>query len=454
MRAQGTIEYLVILAVIVVISLVVVTLMVNSTAPAGQISETQSKIYWETQPIRIYEAAADSEGDAILSISPQETITIETLTIDGVEKNIPDTKVLGGNTQIILLTGLIPCTGGSVTYTINKISGTNENGLPVTISEAPIVIECTENISEESIIEENYVEPYALGSTENPIIINTCAELQDINSLPDSNYVLGQNINCDVAPFNTGDGFDPIGAVQIFSGSLKGNSYSIDGLFIDRAGAAALFSQNYGLVEDIILTNVDITGGQYVAGIAGQNYAQIVGSSVDGSIIGDSRVGGLVGYNSQTISESSSTADVTGNTLYGRTGGLVGYNVGGIWDSYAQGPVTGNGSVGGLIGQDYNYFGLGVKNSYATGLVTCSFSCGGLIGTYSTGPPTGVESSYWDYQTTTISGDPRDPLFVGTETSTANMKQQVTFVGWNFSEIWQICEGTSYPFLRREGRSC
>lgn len=165
-------------------------------------------------------------------------------------------------------------------------------------------------------------------------------------------------------------------------------------------------------------------------------------------------MGGLVGYNSQTISESFSTASVTGNTMFGRTGGLVGYNVGGIWDSYAQGPVIGNGSVGGLIGQDYNYFGLGVKNSYATGLVTCSFSCGGLIGTYSMGPPTGVESSYWDYQTTTISGDPRDPLFIGTETSTTNMKKEVTFIGWNFSEIWQICEGTSYPFLRREGRTC
>jgi preprotein translocase subunit SecG len=50
MRAQGTIEYLVILAVIVVISLVVVTLMVNSTAPAASISEAQSELYWKSQP--------------------------------------------------------------------------------------------------------------------------------------------------------------------------------------------------------------------------------------------------------------------------------------------------------------------------------------------------------------------------------------------------------------------
>jgi hypothetical protein len=44
---------------------------------------------------RIYDALADSEGDAILSVSPLETLTIETLTIDGVEKKFPIQKSLG-----------------------------------------------------------------------------------------------------------------------------------------------------------------------------------------------------------------------------------------------------------------------------------------------------------------------------------------------------------------------
>lgn len=46
LHAQGMIEYLVILAVIVVIFLAVVTLMANSIAPAGQITSAQSKLFW------------------------------------------------------------------------------------------------------------------------------------------------------------------------------------------------------------------------------------------------------------------------------------------------------------------------------------------------------------------------------------------------------------------------
>jgi len=28
------------------------------------------------------------------------------------------------------------------------------------------------------------------------------------------------------------------------------------------------------------------------------------------------------------------------------------------------------------------------------------------------------------------------------------MKQQATFVGWDFNTIWNITEGTTYPFFR------
>lgn len=157
-HAQGTIEYLVILAVIVVVALVVVTLMVNSTAPAGQISETQSKLYWQNQAISIVDASVDSEGDAFITVNPNETITLTSMTIDNEEIEIPETKVFQGNNQTILLEGLISCSGNSGTYTINEIRGITENGLPIVVSEGQIVIECSEDISPDTIISDNYID--------------------------------------------------------------------------------------------------------------------------------------------------------------------------------------------------------------------------------------------------------------------------------------------------------
>ena len=31
------------------------------------------------------------------------------------------------------------------------------------------------------------------------------------------------------------------------------------------------------------------------------------------------------------------------------------------------------------------------------------------------------------------------------------MKQQATFIGWDFTNIWDIIEGVTYPYLRWEG---
>jgi len=45
-NAQGTIEYLLIIAIVIVIGLVVVSLMTGFLGQGSQVSETQSKIYW------------------------------------------------------------------------------------------------------------------------------------------------------------------------------------------------------------------------------------------------------------------------------------------------------------------------------------------------------------------------------------------------------------------------
>jgi hypothetical protein len=56
-----------------------------------------------------------------------------------------------------------------------------------------------------------------------------------------------------------------------------------------------------------------------------------------------------------------------------------------------------------------------------------------------------VTASFWDTQT---SG--QSTSAAGTPKTTAEMKTMTTFTdaGWDFVNIWDICEGTNYPRLR------
>jgi hypothetical protein len=150
-----------------------------------------------------------------------------------------------------------------------------------------------------------------------------------------------------------------------------------------------------------------------------------------------SYVGGLVGSGGN-ISDSYATGDVEGTY---RVGGLVGSG-GNISDSYATGDVEGKEQVGGLVGE---FSGLGrfVKHSYSTGAVTGTAGLGGLIGVMLAGA---VEDSYYDTET---SGR-LDDRELGTPKNTEEMSQQATFENWDFTDIWVIDEGTSYPYLRWE----
>jgi hypothetical protein len=81
-----------------------------------------------------------------------------------------------------------------------------------------------------------------------------------------------------------------------------------------------------------------------------------------------------------------------------------------------------------------------ITNSYSTGHVTGSSDAGGLIG-YKNGGT--VTHSYWDIETSGQSSSAG-----GEGKPTAEMKQQATFVDWDFTNVWAIIEDETYPFLR------
>ena len=203
--------------------------------------------------------------------------------------------------------------------------------------------------------------------------------------------------------WNDGSGWLPIGSptgtffgipVGAFLGTLDGNGHTVANLFVDRDNYAGLFGalRSPAVVRNLKLTGVDVTGKEYVGGLAGFSEGTIVSSETSGEVSGEERVGGLVGTTEGVISGSRSSAAVTAveppstcaqvicvtfifGTLPG-SGGLAGNNEGVIRSSYATGPVTGHDFAGGLVGNNVGIIG----GSFAAGVVTGGSRVGGLVG--------------------------------------------------------------------------
>jgi len=236
-------------------------------------------------------------------------------------------------------------------------------------------------------------------------------DLDAIRDNLDGSYLLMNKLDSTTAGYtelasetaNLGKGWQPIGTEpQPFTGSFDGQGYEIRDLFIDRpdeefVGLFAVVKER-GIVEDIGVVNIAVTGWWYVGGLVGMNEPGTVNNCYStGNVIGESFVGGLVGMNDGgTVHDSYSTGNVTAEADF--AGGLVGLNDGGtVHDSYSTGNVTAEADfAGGLVG--WNAGGT-VSNSYSTGSVTGDFYVGGLVGAndyesnvnscYSTGSVTG-----------------------------------------------------------------
>ncbi len=188
--------------------------------------------------------------------------------------------------------------------------------------------------------------------------------------------------------------------------------------------------------------------------------ALIENSYATGNVKGWRTMGGLGGYayDDAIITNCYSTGDVTGNGsvtdsdgivyLNGDAGGLIGRLHGNneIVDCYSTGDVQADGPyVGGLIGRMW-LMPSQIKRSYSIGAVSGGSNVGGLIGKRDAGS---VAQSYWNK---TTSGQNTSAGGIGK--TTAQMIVRTTYSGWDFSSIWKIDDGVSYPCLNWQAGSC
>ena len=272
-----------------------------------------------------------------------------------------------------------------------------------------------------------------------------------------------------VATTGAWSGWIPIGADaagQRYTGRFEGNQRIIENFFIivptNATGVPAelgLFGAvgSGGVISGVRMTadatnaGIDVTRSSLadleVGLLAGVNRGAITASSAGGAVEvtePSPNVGGLVGRNIVTggqgvINASYAGVAVSATGASARTGGLVGYNSGSINASYATGAVTVSGTNaygGGLVGTNGTGTGSTIAASYSIGTVTASGTAtrGGLAGINSN--PTGISDSYWDSDTTGITG-----TGPGAAKTTAALKgatdyptaSTATFYNWNLN---------------------
>ncbi len=274
------------------------------------------------------------------------------------------------------------------------------------------------------------------GNSSHGIEIRTWYDLDNIRNDMSSDYALMNDLDSTTDGYdelasptaNEGKGWQPIigpGGDPPFTGTFNGQGYEIRDLSINLPSKwyVGLFSVvgEEGHVLNVGMVNVDVTGAAYI--------------------------GGLVGGNGGTVSNSYSTGSVICTYM---AGGLIGMNTGTVYDSYSSSDVASGTGPGGLVGQNNGT----ISNSYSTGSVTGTNYTGGLVA-YNEGT---VRDTFWDTETsgqTTSAG--------GTGKTTADMQHITTFLeaGWNIigvtnpstldpSYTWNIVNEQTYPFLSWE----
>ncbi len=246
-------------------------------------------------------------------------------------------------------------------------------------------------------------------------------------------------------------GWFPIGNSSVkFSGNYNGNYFTITGLTINDAagynGADGLFGyvSASGIISNLgIVINGSVAGVSNVGGLAGENLGTISNCYSSGTVSGSGNYAGeLVGNNSGTINNCYSAGNVSAT---GYCGGLVGIGSGNITNCYSMASVNGISGkyfFGGLVGEQN---GGTISDCFAAGSVAGGDSTGGLIGSEQSST---IINSYWDINTTGQTKSSGSASSYG-ETS-ANMKTQATFIGWDFATpVWYInpADNNGYPYL-------
>jgi hypothetical protein len=142
-------------------------------------------------------------------------------------------------------------------------------------------------------------------------------DLDAVRDNLDGRYLLMNDLNSATAGYmelasetaNGGRGWWPIGTSNDgFAGSFNGQGYEIRDLFINRPNENYVglfgFVDEGGVIENIGVVNAIVAGKQHVGGLVGDNLGTMTNSHSSGNVSGDQHIGALVGINEGTVANS------------------------------------------------------------------------------------------------------------------------------------------------------
>ncbi len=269
-------------------------------------------------------------------------------------------------------------------------------------------------------------------------IISSCSSTAQVTGTSETGGLCGFNhfgdiTNCYSTSTVTGQ-YDTAGLCGENWGNIS-NCYSTSIVigYLDSGGLC-------GYNDEGSITNCysvgDVTGdSDYTGGLCGFNDQGTISNCYStSSINGDDYVGGLCGYSGGgEIKYCFSNSTIVADNYVGGLCGQIGSSV--ISNCYSEGTVTGYSHNGGFCGRNFNGT---ISNCYSTAIVTAIYDTGGLCGSNFGGS---ISASFF-----LESAGPDNEL--GLPLTDAQMKQQSSFVNWDFINVWDIGENQTYPFLR------
>jgi hypothetical protein len=270
------------------------------------------------------------------------------------------------------------------------------------------------------------------GTAGNPYQIANVDDFQRLSNTPtdwNSSFIVTADIDLASLPFTqtpiAGDTSTTISGFQgtQFTGTFDGRKYIISNLTVtaptkDYIGLFGYVGSS-GRILNVSIEHATLSGRHCAGGLVGFNSGTLTACYVTGSVSGaGNSVGGLVGANSSgMITTCYATDSVSGTSL---VGGLVGMNSSGVITTcYAAGPVSGTSFTGGLSGRN---------------------DSGSISG------------CFWDMET---SGQPTSAGGVGKTTEEMMTLSTFTDAGWDFTDTdgdmadWQM-GSREYPVLARD----
>jgi uncharacterized repeat protein (TIGR02543 family) len=304
-----------------------------------------------------------------------------------------------------------------------------------------------------------------LGTSSNPYLISTAAELNDIRNYQQAGAHFKLTADIDLSQltsaggdyYHNGEGWEPIGTAGVFYGIFDGGGHTISGLNInntDDLGIIGLFGEiaSGAEVHDLTLTQTSVAGTYKTGGFAGSNSGRIYNCTNTGAVgLLNSGIssGGIAGENKGEIFSCRNTGRVVNSN--GSAGGIAGENQGSINTCYNTGYIWGGGGIAG------NHIGGSIKNCYNAGNIGGDGIASDVrapvqycynVGNVTSGGGIAAADQFhyisdcFSIDTAKVSGIPGVVYL-----SSGDLSSQVAYAGFDFDNIWTI-GGAGYPYPR------